>query len=834
MINKLRKAFAVFMLMFCSFFGSAEGLIRVNAEEKQYDKVINVLYDDSGSMYWDGRNRWCVAKYALEVFGAMLGENDQMNIYMLNGTDIITVDGKDSKRVDTIHHMNSVYNNTLVGNLKKAGNALKKVSNAEEKWLVMLTDGDFEDASVSEVQSFVDGCNAEGIKTVFLGIGGATVLNNDPSKYAFASKVEDTTNDILAKVTSAANQIFEHQILPPERISGSGPNFTLDIDIPVEQIIVFAQGEGAKVGSIEYNGSAIKPSEMFTVRHSGDVLPIAFDERNQYMVKADESLHGVVAEFNAAEGFFEKGMFTVDVRNTTLVEYYYKPAVNVNCELYLNNQLIPPNSTGLESGSYKVKMNFSHPKTGEIISSPLLDAAEFSLNARNNDDVYVIDGTSGDVTLKKGSVVIHATAKFPDNVELHSEKRYNVQQSLKVSLIGDPPEYSQEDLLRSDAQGIRIKITDADDGGSITSDVLDKMQFSVYDGTSDNSGITWSWKKNDDGTWTGVPKSTDGSMSSLKTGKRDLTVTAQYEDGENSGTGMVTVPVDVREYQGSPLYIHIDPNAEYDLNNYLKGEYMTVEVTYPDPLTGEEKIISEEMWNDLSLEKTLTRKNGKKPHLAIKLEKGETPGTYRFKPECWPFRFTSIFTSSDDHSLNLSGTVKSGEFTYSGESEEIIHIIPLKWQNVMLRIGILLAILVLILGYIIKPKIKTHGRNFYPCCQIYRRGVGENGISARKKVKWKFPNVIIPFKRGRGYVFTADTNYGCPVGNLYIEAVSNNSFRILNNNLPLHRMRISGTIISTNEELHARQFVYQAFSLESYDDHGMKTGTFQFYKPDPL
>ena len=51
-------------------------------------KTINVVFDDSGSMYENGETRWCKAKYALEVFASMMGPNDRMNVFCMNGSEV--------------------------------------------------------------------------------------------------------------------------------------------------------------------------------------------------------------------------------------------------------------------------------------------------------------------------------------------------------------------------------------------------------------------------------------------------------------------------------------------------------------------------------------------------------------------------------------------------------------------------------------------------------------------------------------------------------------------------------------------------------------------------
>ena len=73
--------------------------------------------DDSASMFSNGGNtpldRWSNAKYSLEVFAALLGEQDNMNIYLTStyakggSGSVVQLAGKEaaSSRVSKIHNM---------------------------------------------------------------------------------------------------------------------------------------------------------------------------------------------------------------------------------------------------------------------------------------------------------------------------------------------------------------------------------------------------------------------------------------------------------------------------------------------------------------------------------------------------------------------------------------------------------------------------------------------------------------------------------------------------------------------------------------------------------
>ena len=161
-------------------------------------KIINVVYDDSRSMYLNNETRWCQAKYAMEVFCAMMGEEDTMNIYSMNRSEVLTVTGDDPDRVAKVHAMTSTYSGTPFSTVTKAGNALRNEDSSYERWLVVLTDGSFDNTTQSTVQSSLDGYNAAGIKTAYLAIGDSAVeLQGDPHVGAYAEKAA-TTSEILS------------------------------------------------------------------------------------------------------------------------------------------------------------------------------------------------------------------------------------------------------------------------------------------------------------------------------------------------------------------------------------------------------------------------------------------------------------------------------------------------------------------------------------------------------------------------------------------------------------------------------------------------------------
>ena len=102
----MSKKICCLILSFFMIFGLS-GSFFISPKEaraaESVSKYINVVYDDSGSMIKsDGDassaefyDKWCQAKYAMEVFSTMLSEGDTLNIFpmSLEGKKGLTLKG---------------------------------------------------------------------------------------------------------------------------------------------------------------------------------------------------------------------------------------------------------------------------------------------------------------------------------------------------------------------------------------------------------------------------------------------------------------------------------------------------------------------------------------------------------------------------------------------------------------------------------------------------------------------------------------------------------------------------------------------------------------------
>ena len=335
-------------------------------------RVINVVYDDSGSMIkmsGEKYDTWCQAKYSMEVFASMLGDNDTMNIYVMSdymtGTDNppkLVLNGKSGSEnnVKRVHDMLTQAQDTPFRSVKKAYEDLVRTS-AEEKWLVVLTDGKFDeylkkdDGGKSEIDKYFS-AKEKDIKVMFFGMGeSAAEITDNPSENIFYEKAQNN-NEILNKITGICTRIFNSH-----RLNVNVVDKEIEFDVPMAQLIVFAQGEDVKIDYIKgESGGKIKSTNVVSVKYSEK----AATNPSYQDPKIATNLVGKVATFN---GDFDAGKYIVEVSNAETIEVYYKP--NVTIAAYLKNSIGEEvtDMENLESGDYTIEFGFVRVGSNEIV-----------------------------------------------------------------------------------------------------------------------------------------------------------------------------------------------------------------------------------------------------------------------------------------------------------------------------------------------------------------------------------------------------------------------------------------------------------------------------------
>lgn len=429
----------------------------VNAETAKPTRVINLVYDDSGSMidndtgYHDG---WCQAKYALEVFAAMLEENDTMNVYAMSdfsyyGMDYssipphITLQGinEASDNVSQIHNMLTDASATPFETVETAYSDLSEIS-ADEKWLVVLTDGEFtkfdetnrKDMSSGEIDSYLSDKDSN-ISVMYLAIGsGASRITEDENNNIFLESAVSNT-DILTKITEISNRIFDRN-----RLLVDTANCNFSFDIPMNELIVFAQGKNVQLNGIESWEGIEFPSDgqPVEVKYSDKA---ALNYSNDSNVVVNQNLEGKIAYFT---GDFNAGDYKVEATGADTIEIYYRPNVDIAIHLVNSEGTRLSTSDPIPQGTYTLEYGFVKAGTDEMLpESELLGKIEFSASASFNGTSDGKQYGNGDsIAVQEGSMDIDATARYLDYNTVSTSLHYDVFQDkpLKFS-VDDSSKY---------------------------------------------------------------------------------------------------------------------------------------------------------------------------------------------------------------------------------------------------------------------------------------------------------------------------------------------------------------------------------------------------------
>ena len=340
----------------------------VTKTEKSYD--IAVVFDNSGSMYQS--HGWCRAKYAMEIFASMLNyDRDKLHIFPMwevttdgsqpdSGGSYAAIEVKSKGDIDKISNLYTVRpSNTPFAPITEAYDYLK-TSNSDEKWLVILTDGAFNQdergkGSAIDLQKRVSSLASKDIKVQYLGFGGATALKANEANYFFTKKSSDTS--LKDDLIGICNSIFQRSVLPSNRLNGT----TLKLDLSMKNVIVFAQGANAKITSLKTSDG----KEIAKTLDSGQRKYSNIKAKGYANAPVDTSLAGQVVTFAACP----KGEYTLTYSGADAIQVFYEPDVDIDVSLINSDGEKVDGSDGFSAGEYTVTSRIVDSSTGEDVTS---------------------------------------------------------------------------------------------------------------------------------------------------------------------------------------------------------------------------------------------------------------------------------------------------------------------------------------------------------------------------------------------------------------------------------------------------------------------------------
>lgn len=409
-------------------------------------KVINLVFDDSESMIVDfgtktQQDKWCQAKYALEIFAAMLDKGDVLNIYYMSDycrraagdTDKdlkwyvldriddyskapeslakpLTVKGSEESqaRVDKIHNNITVAGSTPFYVVEKAYYDLQNTEGFDQKWFVVLTDGAFIDkvdvkakkeieTKKEEVKDTFKSYNDnDEINVEYFGIGKDSL---DLSSIGGHFRRAVDSGNVPSIMREICQDVFNRPSI------GSNYNEAtkeIDVEFPLSQIVIFTQGQDSKVDSI--SGINVQPSvcsvKYSTVATTSDRFPEYYKE-GKY--KYDKGLTGSVYIY---EGNFTPGKYKLST-NAKNVEVYYLLGVTPKVTFYNDDtEETYQMNDDLVAGTYTIKCLLAD-ENGQDYSSKIKGNVTYSVKI--GDKTY----TNGDtIELKEGKLEVETKATF--------------------------------------------------------------------------------------------------------------------------------------------------------------------------------------------------------------------------------------------------------------------------------------------------------------------------------------------------------------------------------------------------------------------------------------
>ena len=479
------------------------GAAQTTKAEKTYD--IAVVFDNSGSMYKN--EAWSRAKYAMEIFASMLDfSKDKLSVFPMweVTTDGKTTTGGSYDRIEitskeAIDKIKNMYTpnpwETPFAPVKEAERYLK-ASAADEKWLIVLTDGGFTqyERNKDEYETIADenptfnlrdeliSITSSGIKVQYLGFGAAGKLDPDESSNLYSNK--GSRGNVQEDLISICNTIFQRSVLDDDCYDEEDGE--LELEMSMQKIIVFAQGSDAEIKGLS--------------SEKGDKVEMLFnsDQRKWNDISAgasfagaepDKSLAGQVVTF----GECSKGEYILDCTGADRVQIFYEPYLDIKVEL-INSDGNPVDYTKKEllEGEYTIRTTIIDGVTGEdVTDSDLLEIESLVTKYKTSDDedykVYSEYGKKdgGTINFEAGKTVdILIEGRYLDVFTITSEGNPDFK-GLNFIVENIPFKATAEVLQKKssfahwpDNEWKKIKVSFTLEGQPLTKEQLDRVQFS--------------------------------------------------------------------------------------------------------------------------------------------------------------------------------------------------------------------------------------------------------------------------------------------------------------------------------------------------------------------
>lgn len=543
-------------MLICPLTASAA---TVTKTEKSYD--IAVVFDNSGSMYSNSMG-WCRAKYAMEIFASMLNyDKDKLSIFPMwevtwdgsmptTGGSFAPISIKNESEIDKISNLYTVNpGGTPFAPIDEAHSYLKK-SSADEKWLIVLTDGAFNEnqrgkSEAIDLQGKLSALASRDIKVQYLGFGAATELKADASRNFFAKKSSDTS--LKDDLIGICNSIFQRSVLPANRLSGT----TLNLDLSMKNLIVFAQGESATITSLQgANGKAIAATLNSGQRKYSEIKANGYEN-----APVDNTLAGQVVTFDACA----KEQYTLSYSGADAIQIFYEPDVDIDVSLKNSDGVDVSGSTELAAGEYTLTSRIVDSHTGEDVTSHELMGNNVKLRTfvkTSKDADYVEYANGSKITFEpddETDIYIEGeylgkykivSSNSPTLAWLKGIKFEDPKPAFKLTFEAEQTWYT----IKDHAEWKPVKVSLSIDGQPLTDEQMAKTKLNVT--TDDGLLLRTELIPGESAYNIFISEDAQGKYIEPATGKYKLTASATYvdEDGKKQDSEKAEQKIEIQLY----------------------------------------------------------------------------------------------------------------------------------------------------------------------------------------------------------------------------------------------------------------------------------------------
>lgn len=547
------------------------------APEESAPKQINLVLDDSGSMFHEEKgtkplDRWSKAKYALEVFAALMNSQDTLSVYRLSDfataqssrQPVLRLSGRDApeSRVGQIREMELNGRGTPFLAVESAFNDLIK-SPDQERWLVIVTDGEFdlqrgerldENDLNERLRGFVKKARNQDaeIRVAYLAIGEGIPRVTPDRSLGIISENAPNADQLLLRMNALADQVYGRRDI---QLSRSGVWAPGSDSIELAQAIVFAQGDGVSVGQQALVQSASGDKTSI----GGTVVDVTWSknkpvERQGELIQAvpDQSLQGQV-------GFFQgvpRGEVSFDIQNAAQdvpIQIFYRPQVALGYQLFDPVSGEKVSTAEPVEGEYRVDFFFSDSECNELVSGLLGERAVDQVRIFQGDSLITSEVQSGDVVdFAKGEVFFDLAGTYLDGVPIANStplSRRFQQRTLPGGMLAEPTSYLVSDMSEFPPAEKQIPLR-----YFIIEDDVERVPTPEEWATLDPETFTFNHDSNLEfaveksaipGDLSLLVRAPEGDVYAATTGEIDVTVQGSYIPGQTEDVAEASVRLDV-------------------------------------------------------------------------------------------------------------------------------------------------------------------------------------------------------------------------------------------------------------------------------------------------